>query len=131
MEKPGEDVYKRQVDTKDIMPLATGEIVSARISGVQRGESGTPGELKGLFTSEKALGTLRQNGETGVYGLFHQAPQGTTMPVAYKQEVKEGAAQILCTLEGDTPKLYNIDIDVYKRQPSPRPGISWSSRRPR
>lgn len=99
------------VDTKDIMPLATGEIVSARISGVQKGQSGTPGELKGLFTSEKALGTLRQNGETGVYGLFHQAPQGTTMPVAYKQEVKEGAAQILCTLDGDTPKLYDIDIE--------------------
>ena len=33
------------------------------------------------------------------------------MPVAYKQEVKEGAAQILCALDGDTPKLYDIDIE--------------------
>ena len=99
------------VDTKDIMPLATGEIVSAKISGVKKGQSGTPGELKGTFTSQEALGTLRQNGETGVYGIFHQKPQGTTMPVAYKQEVKEGKAQILCTLAGDTPQLYDIEIE--------------------
>ena len=56
------------VDTGEILPLATGEIVPARIYSVLKGQSGEPGELRGGFESG-SLGSLFVNGETGIYGL--------------------------------------------------------------
>lgn len=58
------------VDTGDIMPLQSGEVVPARITGCKRGEAGSPGELKGRFTEEPPLGSLSANTSTGVYGLL-------------------------------------------------------------
>ena len=33
------------------------------------------------------------------------------MPIALKQEVQEGEAEILATIDGDTPKKYSIKIE--------------------
>lgn len=99
------------VDTGEIIPISSGEIVPARIYSVNRGVSGTPGELRGGF-EVGTLGTLDINGETGVYGTLQHLPNAIgTMPVAMKQQVKSGAAQVLTTIDGTTPKLYDIEID--------------------
>ncbi|MBC3516400.1 SpoIVB peptidase [Neobittarella massiliensis] len=98
-------------DTREIMPLENGEIVDAAISGVKKGKAGTPGELRGNFFNSSVLGSLKQNGETGVYGQYYRQAEGETLPIAYKQEVKAGAAQILTTIDGETPTLYDIEIE--------------------
>ncbi len=99
------------VDTGEILPLSSGEIVPARIYSVNRGVSGTPGELRGGFESG-TLGNLTVNGETGIYGALTSQPvYGDAVPVAMKQQVKSGKAQVLTTIDGTTPKLYDIQID--------------------
>lgn len=97
-------------DTGQMLSVASGEIVPARIRDVERSVKGTPGELHGYF-EKGTLGRLSINATDGVYGTLVNAPdEGVQMPMAMKQEVKEGAAQILTTVEGTEPALYDIMI---------------------
>lgn len=99
------------VDTGEILPIASGEIVPARIYSVVKGAAGTPGELRGGFEAG-SLGNLQINGETGIYGNLSTMPvNGQAVPVAMKQQVHTGQAQVLTTINGTTPKLYDIQID--------------------
>lgn len=105
------------VDTGEILPLMSGEIVPVLINGVVKSQSGTPGELRGTFTSTSAIGQLKINSETGVYGSMLQTPsEGLTVPLAMKQEICEGPATILTTLSGNTPKEYQIVIEKINLQ---------------
>lgn len=99
------------VDTGAPMPLAGGEIVPARIFGITKGRAGKPGALKGCF-DVGSWGTLAKNGENGLYGSLTAYPFGwQTMAVAHRQQVTEGEAQIVCTVEGTRPKAYDAVIE--------------------
>ena len=98
------------VDTGQEMPMATGEIVPARIFGINKGTPGSPGELKGSF-EPGTLGRLLRNGENGLYGTLTMFPLGETLPVACRQQVEKGSAQILTTLAGNRPKWYEVQIE--------------------
>lgn len=43
------------------------------------------------------------------------------MKVALRNEIKEGPAQVLTTLEGEEPSLYNIEIQKLLSQDKPGP----------
>lgn len=98
-------------DTGQLMPLLNGDIVPVTISGVTKGVKGTPGELRGYFTNDTAIGTLGANVQAGVYGLMKSPVQGKAMKIAMKQDVQTGPAQICTTIDGSTPKFYNIQIE--------------------
>lgn len=97
------------VDTGKIMPLNNGEAVRARVNGFYKSSAGNPGELCGVF-SDIALGSLRVNCETGVYGELLQPTGAKTVPVALESEVKLGAAQMITTIDGNGPQYYDIEI---------------------
>lgn len=97
------------VDTGKIMPLENGEAVRARVNGFYKSSAGNPGELCGVF-SDIALGSLRVNCETGVYGELLQPSGAKTVPVALESEVKLGAAQMITTIDGNGPRYYDIEI---------------------
>ena len=100
------------VDTGEVMPLSKGEIVDVNITGVGKGHSGTPGEIKGTFNNDRLLGYLMVNNETGVFGRMKQASyDGFPIPMALRQEVKTGPAQIYTTLSGNKPQKYDIVIE--------------------
>lgn len=99
------------VDTGEPMSLSGGEIVPARIFGITKGKAGSPGALKGCFDSG-SWGTLTKNADNGLYGTLSTYPFGwQTMAVAHRQQVTEGAAQILCTVDGTRPKAYDVEIE--------------------
>ena len=99
------------VDTGEIMPLKSGEVVSAKITGIYKGTKGSPGELCGIFEKNESIGSLLINGDTGVYGVLSNPEKtGKSIPVATNQEVQLGKAQILTTIDGKTPKYYEIEI---------------------
>lgn len=101
-------------DTGQMLSVSSGEIVPACIRDVEKSVKGTPGELCGYF-EKGTLGKLTVNSADGVYGSLTNAPdQGVRMPMAMKQEVKEGAAQVLTTVEGTEPALYDIVIRQVK-----------------
>ena len=102
------------VDTGELMPLNRGEAVEVTVTGVSKGQSGTPGELKGCFLEQHILGPLTANTDTGIYGQLSGGSQvldTAPVPVATKQEVHTGAATILTTLDGSTPKEYDVEIE--------------------
>lgn len=97
-------------DTGQETPLGSGEIVPARIFDVTKGEAGNPGELKGSF-EPGTLGDLLQNGQDGLYGQLTMYPIGRTLAVASRQQVRKGAAQLLTTVNGTEPVLYEVQIE--------------------
>lgn len=100
------------VDTGEIIPLLSGDIVNVSIVGILKGKSGTPGELRGRFKDEGELGALIKNTETGVYGTLYQRPLNEeAIPIGLKQQVKEGPAQIITTLDDNQRKYYDIEIE--------------------
>lgn len=99
------------VDTGETIPLSSGEVVPAKIYSIVKGISGEPGELRGGF-EPGSLGNLTINGETGIYGTLTNTPVlNDSIPVAMKQQVKTGYAQMLTTIDGTTPELYDIKIE--------------------
>lgn len=98
------------VDTGDVIPISSGEIVPARIYGVTKSEVGTPGELRGGFESG-TFGPLLENCDRGVYAsLDARTMLGERLPIMLKQEVSTGDARIYTTVSGTKPKWYDIRI---------------------
>lgn len=98
-------------DTGESVALRSGEIVPCEITGCSAGTAGSPGELKGHFLSAHAIGTIRINGENGVYGTVSTAIAGQQTELAFAQEVLPGAAEILTTTNGETPRSYRVYIE--------------------
>lgn len=97
-------------DTGNLLELKNGEIVSAEIVSVEKGSSGSPGQLKGKFTYG-TIGKIDCNSEKGVYSVLKgKLGFSRLTETALKQEVRDGDAQILCTVDGREPQLYSCRI---------------------
>lgn len=101
-------------DTETLLDVYSGELVEADIIEVEKGSSGSPGSLKGKLTYN-TIADVSLNCDEGVYGVMKQDINAQNLTkIALKQEVADGAAQILCTVNGDTPKLYECQIKKHK-----------------
>ena len=103
--------------TGELLPIQRGSVVNVTISGVVKGLSGSPGEVKGYFSSGK-VGTLLGNTECGVYGVFAGKPAGVhkePMPIGKRDELKAGKAYIYCTLDTGAAQQYEIEISNINR----------------
>lgn len=98
------------IDTHSLMSMERGEPAEINLCGIIRGEAGKPGQLQGYFASDESIGELVANNETGVYGTLDNMPQGKSYEVASKEEVKNGTAYILASLDNGEPKTYEIAI---------------------
>ncbi len=99
-------------DTGELMTLAYGKAFSAEIFSVIKGLSGSPGELRGSFNENKRIGTVYKNCEEGVFGEISdkELPHGKIYPIAFKQDICEGRAEILCTTDDTGVQKYEIEI---------------------
>ena len=102
----GHPIY--DVDTNEIMPIKTGVMADVTLTGLSKSTFGNVGELCGKMTG-KDNGMLCLNDETGIYG-YSVTDRIEELPVAVKQEVKEGKAQIRCTVTNAEPEYYDIEI---------------------
>ncbi len=94
----------------ELVPIASGSINEVKIEGIVKGEVGKPGELRGRILSG-ATGTLISNTDCGTFGVFDKQPTlCEPMPIASKREVKNGAAEVLCSLDGDAVQRYSVEI---------------------
>lgn len=97
-------------DTETLLEIEEGELVEADIVEVEKGSAGSPGALKGKLTYD-SIADISLNCEQGVYGIMKQNVDTANLTeIALKQEVYDGKAQVLCTVSGDTPKLYSCEI---------------------
>lgn len=88
-----------------------GQLTDAVLTGLRRGVSGRPGELTGCLGGER-LGSVCANTGTGVCGLYTAGTsRDRLLPLLHRHEVREGAAQMLTTLPGGEPELYDVVIE--------------------
>ncbi len=99
-------------DTGTIMPVSDGELLSASVFSVEKGEKGEPGELKGIFkTQEPVLGRVTENSLRGVFGKLEQSLDGKeTFPVASRNQIHEGDATILANVTGEGTEAFDVEI---------------------
>lgn len=97
--------------TGKAIPLRSGEITAADIYDVVKGDKGAAGELCGALLPNSDIGGLTLNTPTGIFGDFAGEVCGEPVPVAFRQEVKTGAASILTTIDGCEPREYSIEIE--------------------
>lgn len=104
-------------DTGTLIPICRGTVADVTISGITKGQSGTPGEIKGFFTPGKT-GTLLGNTHCGVYGILSELPKDCptdTVPIGLKNDLREGEAHILCTLDESGIGRYTVEISDINR----------------
>ena len=99
-------------DTGMLLSLNYGEIVGSSIASYTKGSAGTVGELNGVLDTNK-YGDLKLNSNVGVYGLLSGKVDETNLiQVALRQEITNGPAEILTTIEGTTPQKYKCSVKI-------------------
>ena len=89
--------------------LESGAIYPARVSGINRGKPGAPGQLLGALTDSAPLGDLAKNTAQGVFGKISLSP-AQPLPAATSEEIHTGRATIRSTVTGDGPQEYSVEI---------------------
>lgn len=109
-------------DTGTVIPARDGKITKADVVGITQGKQGSPGELRGTFgTFSRKLGNIIENTSYGVYGTLEEEvvnplyPEG--IPLAYPEEIREGHAQILASIDETGVKAYDCEIIRVYSQP--------------
>ena len=103
------------VDTLELINIASGELTTTNILDIIKGEDGTPGEIRGSIDNGRKIGNISKNTAFGVYGTVTNSETldlyaGKEMEVANRSEIKTGKAQILCELENGKIGTYEIEI---------------------
>jgi len=105
------------VDTGVLFPVGEGAVYENEVVQITRGEKGAPGELTGAFFEEEiVLGEIEKNTDFGVFGtaddhLVEGALYPDGLPAASPGEVHTGSAQLLSTVNGQTVKAYECEIE--------------------
>lgn len=85
------------------------------VSGIRRGAAGNPGSLLGPTSGGEALGLLERNTDRGLFGhAAGAALEGQAVPLAAREEVQTGPAEIWCSFEGDVPLAYAVEIEAVR-----------------
>ena len=96
-------------DSSTLLPMAEGDICPAVIESIEKGKSGSPGGLNGYFLNEE-IGKAYKNSEYGVFCTKEDETSYKEYKIADKQDIKNGQAYIYTTVEGSTPKMYEVEI---------------------
>lgn len=112
-------------DTNEPFIIKDGNLLDSSVISVKKGEKGMPGELKGLFLNEKVgIATINKNTEAGIFGVANKniinKISDKPLKIAFRNEIKEGKAQIITTVDESGPKYY--DIEIIKLLPQDEPG---------
>lgn len=107
-------------DTEKLISIESGEVVTTNVIDIQKGEEGKPGQIKGTVTNGQKIGEVYTNTEFGIYGKITSKNrlniiEENSLEVATRDEIKEGEAKIILTLEDGIRKEYSIEITkIYK-----------------
>ena len=104
------------IDTEELINIASGEFVTTKILNITKGESGNPGRIQGTIDNQENIGIISKNTRFGIYGKVddtHSLNIDYTkeMEVALRSEIKEGKAKIRCTLDDNKISEYDIEIE--------------------
>lgn len=108
------------IDTNELINISSGEFITTRILNITKGEVGEPGKIQGTVENQQNIGTISKNSRFGIYGKVNNLAslnidKSKEVEVALRDEIKTGKATILCSLDNQQPKEYEIEIEkIYK-----------------
>ena len=88
------------VDTYELIDIASGELVTTDIIDIVKGEDGSPGEIRGTIDNGISLGNIYKNTSFGIYGNIDNVAklnltQYKEYEVANRNDITTGKAEIL------------------------------------
>lgn len=102
--------------TNELLEVKGGDIYLSNIIGIQKGEAGTPGEIKSVikYGFNNHIGCVEMNNSKGIYGVIDKddkkkIEKGELFQVGAKQEIEVGEAQIISEISGER-KYYTVEI---------------------
>ncbi len=114
-------------DTGEIANAKSGTLLPAGIISVEKSKQNLPGELKGYICEDMSpIGNILSNNSLGVYGTAASwnYPSSKPLKAATRDQVKEGKATILASIDGNTPISYEVEIEkLYPNTLYPNKGM--------
>lgn len=105
------------IDTEELIEIAKGEVTTAHVVSILKGKKGSPGEMKGTLSNQSTIGSIAKNTRLGIFGklnntsLLNETCMPQKIPVALREEIQEGKASLMCSLENGQTKEYEIEIE--------------------
>ncbi len=90
-----------------------GSICFANITDVNKSTSKEIGEVIGYFSSSE-IGKVKENTEFGIFGTFKgdlNKLNGKVVETASREEIKKGAAHIVCCVDNEKTEKFSVDIE--------------------
>lgn len=114
----GHGIYEPETGT--LLETRDGNLLNTKVNQIKAGKAGTPGELGGvIYNFEEPLGKIEKNTEFGVYGSVKQESAFDDiepMVMAAPEEIEEGPAYILTTIDGTEVQQFDIKITKVHKQ---------------
>jgi len=111
----------------EIVSIKGGNVHNCSVLGVNKGQVGKAGALKGTFNALDCIGKISSNNKFGIFGKFNQIPKAldinNIVEVASRDEIKPGKALVYSTIEGNSPQYYEIEIIKVKNQKNEDKGL--------
>ena len=105
-------------DTKRVIEISSGVVSGVILGGIEKGEKGHPGELRGILTNKRE-GEISKNTSVGVFGRLEgrKTDTASALPIGKASEVHAGAAKIISTVKNGRKAEYSVEIfEVDKTQ---------------
>lgn len=114
----GHGIYESKTGT--LVEAGDGKLLKTEVKSIKEGEAGVPGEIRGIFYEyELPLGNIKKNCEYGIYSTginVDKTKLQNPMVMASQEQVEEGQAYILTTINGNNVEKFDININKVNRQ---------------
>lgn len=103
------------IDTEELVDISKGELVTTDILDIQKGKKENPGRIEGTIENCIKIGEIYSNSEYGIYGKITSRSNidlnsKDEVSVASRNEIKLGKASIICLLDNEESKEYEVEI---------------------
>jgi len=100
-------------ETNQALEVQAGKIVRSRVTSIEQGRTGYPGEKRSVVVDEdRVVGVFTSNTGIGIFGeIIEDVTQGAELvPVALIDEIKPGKAEMLTVIEGEKVERFEVEI---------------------
>ena len=114
----GHGIYENKTGT--LLEAEKGQLLRTEVKAIREGTAGKPGEIRGIFYSEDdPIGSVRLNSQYGVYSKGENYELlDEPIVLATQEQIEEGPAQILTTINGSQVEAFDIVIEKVNLQKS-------------
>lgn len=109
------------VDTKKLISVKNGTLLSSEIISIRKGKKGSPGELVGEINQNNVLGEIKANTNHGIYGMVNEKSSSLpkqSVKIGMQNDIHEGPAKIFSNISGSDIKEYDVYIESVNRYSS-------------